>query len=812
MKGFRKMKKREASVKDPGGLIGKDRMGILTAFVRPALITAIGAAVCPARFLFGSAPFASAFICSVSGPLSVPAALLGAVVGSFASGDAAFRVPVFFSLFLGRLVICLILSRDGGNPKEDPGSGGRVTRLAAECIAARYDESVYIRMVLSSVACLAGGVLHASLGGEGTAGFISAAASSVISPVLVWLFTSSPVWEKVCPGGGSGARDSMLREAGTTALCAAAALSFYAFRIPVVDLGIVAVFVITVVSVRKSGTLAGMLRGFVSGALISPRAASLFAVCAVVCGVVERFSDTGSVLSSAAAGIMWSYSEVGLDVLSETVPEMIVGVAVLAPAVAFGFIPRTVRRRPGPARRGQPEGDGIPAGGPTEKKLSELSRGLFSVSRELNRISGEMMSPAHDDVIAICDATFEEVCAGCGMRHACREAERTEAEKVRDQIASQLLREGRASASAVSRALAKRCFNIDRIIDGVNEKYSVRTAEARFFDRTSVIASDYEAVAEMLKDTARYDREEARIDGKLTTRLASMLPDGGFFAENVTVYGKRRKRAVAVGVRIPRTALGSEQIRELFGDACGIKFSDPAFSICGETLNMELLPLPKIRADHGGASICAKDGARSADGKRGEYVCGDVIKTFETGDERLYMLISDGMGSGKEAFLTAELCASFLNTVLTAGVTASTALKMLNSVVRARGTECSATVDLAEIDLLTGKARFIKSGAAPSFVVRGGRLFRLQSKTVPIGIIRALDAEIISFDVEPGDIVVMLSDGVTRSFEEAPWLCEMLSEDGLTGRSPEELAGLIVRRAEENGSRDDITAGIVKIR
>ena len=96
--------------------------------------------------------------------------------------------------------------------------------------------------------------------------------------------------------------------------------------------------------------------------------------------------------------------------------------------------------------------------------------------------------------------------------------------------------------------------------------------------------------------------------------------------------------------------------------------------------------------------------------------------------------------------------------------------------------------------------------------MRGGRLFRLQSKTVPIGIIRALDAEIISFDVEPGDIVVMLSDGVTRSFEEAPWLCEMLSEDGLTGRSPEELAGLIVRRAEENGSRDDITAGIVKIR
>ena len=69
-----------------------------------------------------------------------------------------------------------------------------------------------------------------------------------------------------------------------------------------------------------------------------------------------------------------------------------------------------------------------------------------------------------------------------------------------------------------------------------------------------------------------------------------------------------------------------------------------------------------------------------------------------------------------------------------------------------------------------------------------------------------------AFDVEPGDTVVMVSDGVTRSFEEAPWLCEMLSEGAIVGESPGELAERIVRRAKEEGSRDDITAGVVKIK
>ena len=140
-------------------------------------------------------------------------------------------------------------------------------------------------------------------------------------------------------------------------------------------------------------------------------------------------------------------------------------------------------------------------------------------------------------------------------------------------------------------------------------------------------------------------------------------------------------------------------------------------------------------------------------------------------------------------------------------------MKMLNKLIRAGERECSATIDLAEIDLSTGEAKFVKSGAAPSFVIRDGSIYRLQSKTVPIGIIRALDAEMIKFDVEDGDIIVMLSDGVARSFEECPWLLDMLSNDrDVLEGDVKKAAEKIVRSAAERGSPDDITAGVIRIK
>lgn len=125
--------------------------------------------------------------------------------------------------------------------------------------------------------------------------------------------------------------------------------------------------------------------------------------------------------------------------------------------------------------------------------------------------------------------------------------------------------------------------------------------------------------------------------------------------------------------------------------------------------------------------------------------------------------------------------------------------------------ECSATLDLMELDLIGGKASFYKSGAAPTYVFREGSLFKLRSKTLPLGIIRELDAKKISFDVGDGDTIVMVSDGVTGGKEECPWLFDLLKKS-VGNEDTERIAELICQRAERENSADDISVVIAKIK
>jgi stage II sporulation protein E len=138
-----------------------------------------------------------------------------------------------------------------------------------------------------------------------------------------------------------------------------------------------------------------------------------------------------------------------------------------------------------------------------------------------------------------------------------------------------------------------------------------------------------------------------------------------------------------------------------------------------------------------------------------------------------YGFICDGMGSGEAAGATAGLCKTFLSSMLSYGNKKSTTLEMLNMFISNKNTECFSTVDLLEIDLLCGKACFVKSGAAASYIVRRGDVFKIASGTVPIGILQEVNAQITEFDLCEGDVIVMCSDGAITDTELGEEECEM---------------------------------------
>ena len=190
---------------------------------------------------------------------------------------------------------------------------------------------------------------------------------------------------------------------------------------------------------------------------------------------------------------------------------------------------------------------------------------------------------------------------------------------------------------------------------------------------------------------------------------------------------------------------------------------------------------------------------------------GDTLSLFETKDDFFYALLSDGMGTGERAAVASRVSCDFLRTMLRAGCGRKATIRMLNDLVRARGEECSATVDILVFDLLYGDAAFIKSGAAPSYIKRGREILRVRSRTMPLGIAKSADAERIHVTVEEGDVLILLSDGLVPEEEDPAWLLSLLSEE-----SAADLGALCRRIMAEAVSKDpppadDMTVTAIKI-
>lgn len=86
------------------------------------------------------------------------------------------------------------------------------------------------------------------------------------------------------------------------------------------------------------------------------------------------------------------------------------------------------------------------------------------------------------------------------------------------------------------------------------------------------------------------------------------------------------------------------------------------------------------------------------------------------------MILCDGMGTGRPAAVDGNLAAELTARLLKAGFTAELAARLVNVALALKSDEESgATLDLISVDLYTGTARLFKAGAAPGFLVHGGR-------------------------------------------------------------------------------------------
>ncbi len=784
------VKKKQKHSAATRGAIGRER---LLALGGELLWGAFAFLLGQAEMLFATYPLGLALLCaSERHTLSI---LLGLGFSTlFEMRSPEVYIATYAAAALIRLGAALILDKRPlpEELEERLHKTDRKKSPALRVLGEVFCESVCLRMVCASLCGLIVGLYRVIEGGFRYYDLFAAIFIVLIAPAAVAVYSVSL---------GNRVRLRPLREISRAVLLFSLVWAATPWTVLGLSLGVLLATFLSLFLIRTRGTAEGAIGALIAGIAYAPLYAPAFLLASLGYAWFHSMNrERAGVGTGLVALLLWAFYVGGAEQLLIFLP------AALAAGALFALSSKLPWVKAADAHTSGTDTARLRMEGVRHQDANDRFRGISdafsSLSEMFYNLSDRLRRPGTLDLRRICDSSFDAFCPDCPNKAVCWGLEYGTTLNTVNGLIGALHTKGRVTRAQIPQSLARRCDSVDAILETVNRECSKLTGELLQNNRTEIVAMDYESAASIINDALEEDDGEYRFDAEAEQRIAEYLRDAGVSAHSVTVYGKRRRQILVRGVQIENAKVTVDTLASDVGELCGMRLRPPTFEVEGNVTTMTLRAGKKI-------SVIGAQSNVSADGG----ISGDTVNLFSNKKDYFYALISDGMGAGREAAMTSNLCSTFLEKMLRAGNRAGTSLRMLNNMMRSRGVdstgEYSSTVDLLELDLMTAAASFIKGGAAPSFVVRGRVVHRLQAGTVPIGILGTLDVDSTALDLREGDTVVMISDGVLQNDPECEWLNGYLG--GVGSLTPEEIVYHICLHASDAESHDDCSAIALRI-
>lgn len=426
--------------------------------------------------------------------------------------------------------------------------------------------------------------------------------------------------------------------------------------------------------------------------------------------------------------------------------------------------------------------------------LKDVSSTVTQVSKELGKIN----APDFKTVLALIE---QDACAGCKLRLHCWE------NKAEQTLAAVMQMVNFAKCGEIPETAPEldefrgRCLRVKKMEDTVKSRYSqyasMLAAENRIEEVRLVVSEQFEGISKMLSELASDFANGEQFDDMAASTAAAALKNLGLDTKECAAkIDKYNRMSLEMKLKTePDAVINRLQIMKMLSLACERDFDIPNITKTNDTMLMTVNEHPVFRIDIGVDQHCAAAGS----------VCGDAFKYFNDGKGHFIMILSDGMGTGGRAAVDGAMASGLMARLLKAGFGYDCSLKILNSSMLFKSTDESlATMDIASIDLFTGCAELYKAGAAPTVVRRGGKSGRAESTSMPIGILKDVSFDRAGIKLRSGDILLLVSDGVT--FDGTEWIRAELESwaDGGAQDLAEHICSCAMRRRTE-GKPDDIT-------
>lgn len=435
----------------------------------------------------------------------------------------------------------------------------------------------------------------------------------------------------------------------------------------------------------------------------------------------------------------------------------------------------------------------------TAGALMELQNSVEECAKRLDGGRGR-------DLFGIYQKTADEVCRHCGLNTFCWVTAYNDVMKALHDISDLLRRNGRLETDRLPPFFRQKCCKIDEFISSVNNGYrdylSKEQAARRVGEARQIAAEQFSGISQMLLEMSEEISDVVHFDEEAAVVIRNLMRDRGIECDNISCLVDRFERmTIDLYFQQEPDLRELEDLTGLISDRLEREFELPNYVAAERRYRLSYYETAALQVDFAAAQLP----------KMGNRYCGDSYDFFMDSKGFAHLLLSDGMGTGSRAAVDSTMTCSTIRRLLQTGFGFGAAFKLMNLSFAVKSREESlATVDACTIDLYTGMTRFVKAGAASSFVKIGNRVTEFTSSSLPIGIIQGVPYDSDQTRLGKGDIIVLVSDGV--SISGGDWLAEELKL--ICKKTAKEIANALcqsARKRELPEHSDDITVLVAKL-
>ena len=431
-------------------------------------------------------------------------------------------------------------------------------------------------------------------------------------------------------------------------------------------------------------------------------------------------------------------------------------------------------------------------------QMDKFADSLKHLSKTFLKLESYKGTFTKEELEEMFEKVTDKVCRNCENREMCLGEKRVYTYQAMHEILCAAVEYGAELNIELKRKLKSQCILAPRFLRETLEVFEnakeILMWNNRMVQNREGYAGQLKSFAKMIQYTTRELDAGIFEDEHMEKRLKTRLKKAGIRMLSAVFYmTPQGKYEIHLTVKAMKgQSVSTRELVRLVGDSVG----------------REMMPgrgeRPVIGEDY--CTVACMEGARfhtlqgvARIGKGCEKISGDTFLMTELPGGKQGIALSDGMGSGEDAFRESSMVVEMLEELLGAGFPVKTAVQMMNTaLVSGREEVRFCTVDVTLFDLYEGACEFVKAGAAATFLKRQGEVEIIRSATLPIGVLQDIEIDTETRRLESGDYVIMVTDGVMDALpagEQDVLMCTFIQDTDIL--NPRELAHHILGRVLE---------------